>query len=440
MARVSVVVPVYNVEAYLRECLESVATQSFKDLEVIMVDDGSTDGSVAICEEFAARDERFKLVRQPNGGLGNARNNGAKEATGEFLCVPGLRRRADQARAADDDPLARQDRLGLRHRQRLPLQPRRRSRRRRSSRARSASRGRRRTSRSSAGCSSTASRPTSSSGASFWDQHGFAFPEGVVHEDIPVILPAHFLAKSVDVISEPVYLYRLRETGGLSITQRRLERKVLHDRLAAVSHVSRFLKKHKRRAKRWYDTSVVGEDLRYHVNVLPFATEDDRRHFLDEVNRSSTRSARRPSSRCRPSSGVKWALVRARRMDELLEVIRFQKEDFNEAVPVAIGGRWYGGYPFLERCEELGVPRSAYELRQELTLSAQLDAVRWEGDVCHIDGSAFITAIGTPEQGAQSIRIVALRVGKSHLWRRVRRKIPWLGIRVHTETGCTGRS
>ena len=80
---------------------------------------------------------------------------------------------------------------------------------------------------------------------SFWDQHGFAFPEGVTHEDIPVILPAHFLAKSVDVISEPVYLYRLRETGGLSITQRRLEPKVLLDRLAAVSHVSTFLRKHK---------------------------------------------------------------------------------------------------------------------------------------------------------------------------------------------------
>ncbi|MDX6663914.1 MAG: CDP-glycerol glycerophosphotransferase, partial [Solirubrobacteraceae bacterium] len=85
MARISVVVPVYNVEEYLRECLQSVADQSFKDLEVVMVDDGSTDSSPAIAQEFAGRDERFRVVTQANGGLGNARNNGAAIATGEFL-------------------------------------------------------------------------------------------------------------------------------------------------------------------------------------------------------------------------------------------------------------------------------------------------------------------------------------------------------------------
>ncbi len=127
------------------------------------------------------------------------------------------------------------------------------------------------------------------------------------------------------------------------------------------------------------------------------------------------------------------ALVRARRMDELLEVIRFQREELSETVPVEIDGRWYGDYPYLREAESLGIPRSAYELRQELTLSAQLDAVRWEGDVAHIDGSAFITAIGAAEEGSQAIRIVALRAGKYRWWRRVRRRVPWLGIRVRTE-------
>lgn len=434
MARVSVVVPVYNVEAYLRECLESVATQSFKDLEVIMVDDGSTDGSVAICEEYAARDERFTLVRQPNGGLGNARNNGARAATGEFLAFldsdDRLARHALRLmvrsldRTGSDFATGNVYRFNRGGESQAPFV------------ARAFGKPRPATHITKfRGLLVDRIAPNKLFRREFWDKHGFAFPEGVVHEDIPVILPAHFLAKSVDVISEPVYYYRLRETGGLSITQRRLEPRVLRDRLAAVSHVSRFLKRHKRRAKRWYDTSVVGEDLRYHVNVLPFADDAYRALFLDEVNAFLDTISPKAFEPLAAIERVKWALVRARRMDELLEVIRFQKEDFNEAVPVEIGGRWYGGYPFLDRCEELGVPRSAYELRQELTLHAQLDAVRWEGDVCHLDGSAFITAIGTPEQGAQSIRIVALRVGRSVLWRRVRRKIPWLGIHVHTETG-----
>src|SRR4051794_39065689 len=85
MPRVSVVVPIYNVEHYLEECLESLAAQTFHDLEVVMVDDGSTDGSAAIAEAFAARDPRFKLVTRPNGGLSAARNTGLEAATGEFL-------------------------------------------------------------------------------------------------------------------------------------------------------------------------------------------------------------------------------------------------------------------------------------------------------------------------------------------------------------------
>ena len=72
--RVSVVVPIYNVERYLLECLESLAHQSLRDLEVVMVDDGSTDSSASIAAAFAASDLRFRLVQQPNGGLGNARN------------------------------------------------------------------------------------------------------------------------------------------------------------------------------------------------------------------------------------------------------------------------------------------------------------------------------------------------------------------------------
>src|SRR5262245_42734662 len=82
---ISVIVPIFNVEAYLADCLESVAQQSLRDLEVVMVDDGSTDSSPLIAEEFARLDPRFRLVRQPNGGLGNARNNGVAQSRGEFF-------------------------------------------------------------------------------------------------------------------------------------------------------------------------------------------------------------------------------------------------------------------------------------------------------------------------------------------------------------------
>src|SRR5918994_2674717 len=85
VARISVVVPIYNVEPFLDECLRSIAGQTHADLEVVMVDDGSTDGSAAIARRFAERDERFRLISQANAGLGAARNAGVEAASGEHL-------------------------------------------------------------------------------------------------------------------------------------------------------------------------------------------------------------------------------------------------------------------------------------------------------------------------------------------------------------------
>lgn len=84
MTKVSVIVPVYNVEPYLRECIDSILTQTLKDLELICVDDGSSDASLAILREYAARDGRMTVVEQQNLGAGVARNAGIAKATGEY--------------------------------------------------------------------------------------------------------------------------------------------------------------------------------------------------------------------------------------------------------------------------------------------------------------------------------------------------------------------
>ena len=85
MPQISVVVPVYNVEKYLRECLDSLANQTFEDFEVICVNDGSDDSSPDILEEYASEDERFKIVSQENKGLSGARNTGMNYIKGRYL-------------------------------------------------------------------------------------------------------------------------------------------------------------------------------------------------------------------------------------------------------------------------------------------------------------------------------------------------------------------
>lgn len=82
---ISIIVPVYNMEQYLRECLDSIKAQTFTEWECILVDDGSSDSSPAICDEYAAADSRFKVIHQKNGGLSNARNTALRTATGEYI-------------------------------------------------------------------------------------------------------------------------------------------------------------------------------------------------------------------------------------------------------------------------------------------------------------------------------------------------------------------
>ncbi|WP_455225091.1 glycosyltransferase family 2 protein, partial [Granulicatella sp.] len=76
---ISVIVPVYNVEEYLEECLDSIKYQTHKNIEVILVNDGSTDNSKEICEKYCRQDNRFKLINQENQGLSEARNVGVRE-------------------------------------------------------------------------------------------------------------------------------------------------------------------------------------------------------------------------------------------------------------------------------------------------------------------------------------------------------------------------
>lgn len=82
---ISVIIPVYNVEKYLHRCLDSVIEQTYKNLEVILIDDGSTDHSGEICDDYAAKDVRIHVIHQENQGVSAARNKGLDTAKGEYI-------------------------------------------------------------------------------------------------------------------------------------------------------------------------------------------------------------------------------------------------------------------------------------------------------------------------------------------------------------------
>ena len=324
MPRISVVVPIYNVEAYLDDCLQSLSGQTVSDLEVVMVDDGATDASAAIAERHAERDPRLRLVRQSNHGLGHARNTGVQAATGEFLAFVDSDDKlppdaleallASLERTGSDFATGNIHRFTSSREWPAPFLRKTFLRRRLKTHV---SRFR--------WLLSDRMAQNKLWRRSFWDQHALRFPEGVLHEDIPVVVPAHFQARSVDVLSRPVYLYRMREDGELSITQRRSELRTLRDRLAAVEQARRHIVRHgPYGSRRWYDQCVVAEDLRYHLDVLDEADDEYRALFLDHARAYLKRAGAGIEDHLPPIQRLKWQLVRRGRIEELLEVLAQQ--------------------------------------------------------------------------------------------------------------------
>lgn len=84
--KLSIIVPIFNVEKYLQECIDSIINQTLREIEIILVDDGSTDSSPLICDRYAQIDHRIKVIHKSNAGLVSARKSGLKEAQGEFVC------------------------------------------------------------------------------------------------------------------------------------------------------------------------------------------------------------------------------------------------------------------------------------------------------------------------------------------------------------------
>ena len=236
---ISVIVPVYNVSEYLEECLDSLLVQGDVRLEVIMIDDGSTDDSGQIADRYAEEHAHFHCYHIPNGGLGHARNYGVQFATGKYIffidsddylqekVLETMFRRAEK----DGSELTicnvtRFDAKGE-HRSKMfnyvffNLGP----------------------------VTHITRQPQllydSTSWnklilRSFYDKNAFQFPERILYEDIPVTIPMHFLTKQVSVVPEIGYMWRLRDGASSSITQKTDSLVNLRDRIRILQMQDQF--------------------------------------------------------------------------------------------------------------------------------------------------------------------------------------------------------
>ncbi|MGW8886724.1 bifunctional glycosyltransferase/CDP-glycerol:glycerophosphate glycerophosphotransferase [Streptomyces sp. NPDC055749] len=367
----SVVVPVHNVEEWLSECLLSLAGQSLEAIEVVLVDDGSTDNSRRIAEEFAARDDRFRCVHQPNAGLSAARNTGVRHTT------PGVPYLA----FADSDDVVVHDayarmlaslestgsdlvtgnvwRLTERGRQQAWQY-----------RWLTAGRSRTHITRDAR---LLADRVAWNKvfRRSFWDRHAFAFPEGKLYEDTPVMIPAHYLAGSVDVLHEHVYHWRVREG---SITRRRTDVTGVRDRIAACEQVSAFLAGRDAVQQRRYDVSCLRDDFLYFLEGMTLGSAAYRTAFVADAAAFLDRAGSSALDGLPVELRVKWRLVRERRLDDLLAVLAFERT--NGAGTFAVEG-----LPGRRRAVHPGVSHADSRLgRSDLPAVARLLESSWSAD------------------------------------------------------------
>jgi CDP-glycerol glycerophosphotransferase len=326
MALLSVVLPIHNVEEYLQPALDSLATQTHRDIEVVMVDDGSTDDSSAIAAGYQRSDPRFTLVRQENGGLGNARNTGVRHATGDLLMfvdsddviphyafktivstleqtgsdfVTGKVSRID-ARGAFPAPMHKEafthSELQTNVTERPALM------------------------RDLLACNKVYRRD-------FWDTAGLEFVEGILYEDGPTSVRAHACAKSVDVIAVPIYYWRLRDGVTRSLSQQSEDKRFFVDRIYASRVSADFLRE--RRADllpAFYAMDVKHKfDIMY--KALPLANTENQQLFMQAAVPYLAGMPSKVIEDLPPSLQERVQLTREGSLDDLLAHLRPPPKD-----------------------------------------------------------------------------------------------------------------
>ncbi|GAA2880985.1 glycosyltransferase family 2 protein [Nonomuraea rubra] len=374
----SVIVPIYNVEPYLTECLKSLAAQTLEDLEVVLVDDGSVDGSRRIAEDFVSRDDRFVLIGQRNLGPGPARNQGIRQARGTYLAF------------ADGDDVVPPEAYELLV-------------------------GRLAETGSDLACGAVRRlvdgeleesilhekvfrRPQLCTHITdkqvlirdrtvwnkvyrrdFWERAGLAFPSGI-YEDVPVAMQAHVLATSVDMVGEIVYHWRKREEGQTSITQRRSELSNLGERLAAIRSVRAFLDERAPELLDGFDALVLEKDTVFLFQALE-RCEGDPGPLLELAHAWLAALGPHVLDSAPSLRRLELHLLRRGLVAELRTVREFRRgrEDVTRVVPRGLRTtNWYGDYPFF-RDRRLRIPDEVFDAREELKLIARVESCEWTG-------------------------------------------------------------
>lgn len=348
---VSVIVPVYNVEDYLEECLESIVKQSYKNLQILLINDGSTDGSLDIARAFAKRDKRIRVITKENAGLGAARNTGVENATGKYIVfsdsddiipkdaykdmLTALEHSGSDfvtgtiyrfSKKGRDVPLWCQ-KLHAENRYGITIEE-------------------------YAEGLVNVYAVNKMYRRTFWDRLEMGYPEGVRYEDQEPSTKIFLLAKKFDVIHADVYGYRQRDDNS-SITQNKHLIKDVEDRLNVVKSTAEVVLNHASpQIREAWISKILRYDLMPYVRTALDSDENYRQHvyelckFIYEAGKQYGYAEAPVKVRAAVSA------VLSHSWDSLAEAILFNDEMGSHLRATFEGGKLYLDSPIIQNIEE----------------------------------------------------------------------------------------
>lgn len=397
---VSIVIPVYNVERYLAECLDSVLSQSYTHLQVILVDDGSPDSSIDIMRRYAAEDRRVQIVQQPNAGLGAARNTGARHARGTFLLF------------IDSDDVLRPDAI------RTYVRTLRRTgsdfavgayERMNSTQVWPAAWWIRAAHRFSRLGTTLAESPDACVNAvawskfyrrSFWEENGFAFPVGVLYEDQALSTRAYARAAKFDLLAAITYGWRVREDRS-SITQQSTALKDLRARLhAAENSLAELAAPQLRSVRNVRLGQYLSNDFPLSIKVAQHADDEFWELLTDGLRRLTADADPEVWDRVSAQHRVAIKLVTEGHRDAAIDFVGLGHNNPKNIRPLVADGKVYLDTPART---VLGLDTTDPLLalaEHQLGLVSSIRRAYWDGEQrYHVEGWAYIDNVDLAQCG-----------------------------------------
>jgi CDP-glycerol glycerophosphotransferase len=389
--KVSVIVPIYNVEEYLNECLDSLANQTLKEIEVLIVNDASTDSSGEIALEYVDKYNNFRLFNKSlNAGQSRARNYAITFAKGEyiafldgddFVSLDAYKKLYDMSANGERDIVVgnvkRFDSKGI-YDSGLHIK----------------------IFKENIKNTTIINYPeliydTTSTNKlfrkKFWKENELKFPEDVIYEDIPLTFFAHYKSKSTAILSDDIYYWRRREGINKSATQQRTDINNFYDRLNALKIVNNFFKENVDdetliyyKYYKWLDL-----DLKLYINILDQTDNAYKKIFIPTVQEYIKNIPEYIFKDLTALDRIKYYFIENGDLKSLFQTLNFEKKGMANLKVVLIGDKYYGKFPFK-------VPVEYTEMTKELNTSSEVRKIKRitvSNGILNINGYLYINRI-----------------------------------------------